>query len=88
MCSKLGSSVRDKFVQKSKPLVKMFQKQFCYLFCSDHFIAGKQNHPPFIRPWSTMTRIELNPWERGRSVIKFMEHKAKGLVDNEGRIGM
>ena len=35
---------------------------------------------PFERPWSTMTRIELYPSTGGRSVIRYMEQWAKGLV--------
>ena len=35
---------------------------------------------PFKRPWSTTTRIESKPRERGRSVMRSMEICWKGQV--------
>ena len=40
-----------------------------------------QRITPFVSPWSTMDRIESNPFDLGRSVSKSHEIWAKGLVD-------
>ena len=40
---------------------------------------------PFERPWSTMTKSESNPLERGRSVIRSTESCWKGQGQEEGR---
>ena len=43
---------------------------------------------PFIRPWSTTERIESNPFDGGRSVMRSMDVWAKGLRDFGGSIGI
>jgi hypothetical protein len=39
---------------------------------------------PYIRPWLTMTMIELNPPEGGRSVMRSTKREVKGAVVVEG----
>ncbi len=43
---------------------------------------------PFIRPWSTMEKIESSPRTGGRSVIKSIEIWAKGRIDVGPGIGI
>jgi hypothetical protein len=40
-----------------------------------------------VRPWSTMTRMESNPFEVGKSVMRSMEHWEKGLGSELPSIG-
>ena len=42
---------------------------------------------PFVSPWSTMDRIESNPWDFGKSVNRSMAIWAKGMVEVGGAIG-
>jgi hypothetical protein len=42
---------------------------------------------PLVRPWSTMTRMESNPLDVGRSVIRSIEHWEKGRGSELPSIG-
>jgi len=43
---------------------------------------------PLLRPWSTTTKIESNPFTRGKSVMKSIEQYANGRVDFAPSVGM
>ena len=46
------------------------------------FLVG-QRITPLLRPWSTMTKRELNPDETGRSVMRSQEIWQKGREQEE-----
>ena len=61
----------------------LWKKSDAILSAMTVFLVG-QRITPLLRPWSTTTKRESNPDDRGRSVIRSQEIWRKGKEQEEG----